>query len=175
MNKNIPLITVALALSLSGVGCNKSGKLDKASTFTPPSGPVELKLKWPQGERVIQNFDMKQNMEIFVPNQPNPIKQDMTMGQEYGLSVLKENPDGGHEVEMEFLSARMSIVMEGQTFNYDSAKKSSAAKFNISWTPATTWNGSRALMPLSAGWGTAGRRTAPPPLKACLTRAISSR
>ena len=91
MNKNILLITVALALSLSGVGCNKSGKLDKASTFTPPSGPVELKLKWPVGERIVQSFDMKQNMEIFVPNQPDSIKQNMTMGQEYGLTVLKED------------------------------------------------------------------------------------
>ena len=117
-------ITVALTLSLSWVGCNKSGKLEKASTFTAPSGPVELKLKWPVGERIVQSFDMKQNMEIFVPNQPNPIKQDMTMGQEYGLSVLKENPDGGHVVEMEFLSARMGMEMGGKAFNYDSTKKS---------------------------------------------------
>jgi len=131
MNKNLLPITVALTLSLSWVGCNKSGKLEKASTFTAPSGPVELKLKWPVGERIVQSFDMKQNMEIFVPNQPNPIKQDMTMGQEYGLSVLKENPDGGHEVEMEFLSARMGMEMGGKTlFNYDSAKKSTAGGAN---------------------------------------------
>jgi len=131
MNKNILLITVALALSLSGVGCNKSGKLDTTSKFTPPSGSVELKLKWPVGERIVQNFDMKQHMEIFVPNQPNSIKQDMTMGQEYGLTVLKEDANGGHEVEMEFLSARMGMEMGGKTlFDYDSAKKSAADKAN---------------------------------------------
>jgi len=131
MNKNIPLITVALALSLSGVGCNKSSKLDKASTFTPPSGSVELKLKWPVGERIVQSFDMKQNMEIFVPNQPDSIKQNMTMGQGYGLTVLKETPGGGHEVELEFLNERMSMEMGGKTmFDYDSTKKPSTDKAN---------------------------------------------
>jgi hypothetical protein len=131
MNKNILPITIILALSLSWVGCNKSGKLNKTSTFTAPSGPVELKLKWPLGERIVQNMDMKQNMEIFIPNQPNSMKQDMTMEQKYGLTVLKETPDGGHEVEMEFLSARMSMVMKGKTMlDYDSTKKSTTGSTN---------------------------------------------
>ena len=131
MNKNILLITVTLALSLSWVGCNKSGKLDKVSTFKTPSGPVELKLKWPVGERVVQRLDMKQNMEIFVPNQPNSIKQDMTMGQEYGLTVLKENPEGGHEVELEFLGMQMAFSQGGKSvMNYDSSKKSSPDNAN---------------------------------------------
>ncbi|MGA3284588.1 MAG: DUF6263 family protein, partial [Verrucomicrobiota bacterium] len=131
MNKNLILIATVLALSLPWVGCNKSGKLAQPSTFTPPAGPVELKLKWPQGERIVQDMDMKMNMELSVPGQPAPIKQDMTMGQEYGLTVLKENPDGGHEVEMEFLSARMGVTTGGKTvLDYDSAKKSAADKAN---------------------------------------------
>ncbi len=129
MNKNLILIAALLALSLPWVGCNKSGKLGTASTFTPPSGPVELKIKWPLGERIVQDMDMKQNMELAVPGQPAPVKQDVTMGQEYGLTVLKENSDGGHEVEMEFLSARMGVAMGGKSvLDYDSAKKSSAGK-----------------------------------------------
>src|SRR5664280_517468 len=115
MNKKTLLIAVALTLSLSWVGCNKSGKLDTKSEFKAPSGPVELKLKWPQGECVVMDTEMKQNMEIFLPNQPGSMKQDMTMGQKYGLTVLKETPDGGHEVEMEYLSARMELTMKGKT------------------------------------------------------------
>jgi Family of unknown function (DUF6263) len=131
MKKNFFLIATLLALSLPWVGCSKSGKLDTASTFKPPSGPVELKLKWPQGERIVQVMDMKQNMELSIPGQPAPMKQDMTMGQEYGLTVLKETPDGGHEVEMEFLSARMGMTMGGKTMmDYDSAKKKSGEKAN---------------------------------------------
>jgi hypothetical protein len=123
MNKNTLPIAFVLALSLSWVGCNKSGKLNKPSETKAPSGPVELKLKWLAGERIVQDMDMKQSMELSIPGQPGPTKQDMTMGQEYGLTVLKETSDGGHEVEMEFLSARMSIAMGGKTLDYDSTKK----------------------------------------------------
>ena len=130
MNKNTLLIVVTLALSLSWVGCNKSGKLDKRSEFKAPSGPVELKLKWPVGECIVQDMDMKMNMELSLPGRPAPIKQDMNLGQQYGLTVLKETPGGGHEVEMEFLNARMSIAMGGKTMDYDSAKKTSADKAN---------------------------------------------
>jgi hypothetical protein len=80
MNKNILLITVALALSLSGVGCNKSGKLDKGSTFKATSGPVELKLKWPVGQRVVQSFDMKQSAEISIPARSHEAGHDHGAG-----------------------------------------------------------------------------------------------
>src|ERR1700690_300459 len=131
MNKNIFLITVTLASSLFWVGCNKSGKLNTASTFTPPAGAVELKAKWPLGERVVQSMELKSTSEISVPNQPNPIKQDVTMGQEYGLNVLKENADGGHEVGLEILGLQMSMTLGGKSMiNYDSGKKSSGDKAN---------------------------------------------
>ena len=131
MNKKLLLIATTLTLSLAWLGCNKSGKLAESSTFTPPSGPVELKLKWPKGERVVQELDMKQNMELNIPGQPAPIKQDMTMGQQYGLTVLNATPDGGHEVEMEFLSARMGSTMGGRKLlDYDSSKSSSGDQTN---------------------------------------------
>jgi hypothetical protein len=111
------------------MGCDKAGKLDQPSAFTPPAGPVELKLKWPLGEHVVYEMTMKMNSEFTVPGQSTPMKQEMTMGQEYGLTVFKALPDGGHEVEMEFLNARMKMGMGGKTMmDYDSRKKSSAEK-----------------------------------------------
>jgi hypothetical protein len=131
MKKHVLLTIVTLALSLSWVGCNKSGKLDTASTFKAPSGPVELKLKWPVGECIVMNRDTKSDTEIFMPGQPGSIKQNMTMRQKYGLTVLKETPDGGHEVEMEILSARIGLAMRGKTLmDYDSDKKAGSDKAN---------------------------------------------
>jgi hypothetical protein len=131
MNKNLLLIVAALALSLTLVGCNKSGKLGESSTFTTPTGPVELKLKFPQGERIVQDMDLKQTSEISIPGQPAPMKQDSTMGMQYGLTVLQATPDGGHEVEMEFLSARMKTTMGGRAvLDYDSTRKSTTDKPN---------------------------------------------
>lgn len=130
MNKNLlPLIVLALSLPLAG--CNKSGKLNEPSAFKPPTGPVELKLKWPVGERIEQEMDMTMKSETSIPGQPAPMKQDTTMGQTYGLTVLQATPDGGHEVEMEFLSARMSSKMGDKTMlDYDSSKKTAADKAN---------------------------------------------
>jgi hypothetical protein len=131
MKRNLILIATLLAVTLPFAGCNKSGKLAKRSEFKPPSGPVELKLKWPVGERIEQDLDMKQTMVMSMPGQPAPMKQDMTMGQAYGLTVLAETPDGGHEVEMDFLSARMGMSSGGKTtMEYDSEKKAAADKPN---------------------------------------------
>ena len=131
MKMNLFLIIVTLASGLFCAGCNKSGKLDKASTFTAPTGPVELKLKWPVGQRAVQSFNLKQTSEITVPNQPNPMKQDLIMGQEYALTVSKQDADGGHEMEMEFLSVRMMMSMDGKSMvDYDSAKKSPSDSAN---------------------------------------------
>lgn len=131
MNKKLLLITTLLAVSLPWLGCNKSGKLNEKSTFKTPTGPVELKIKWPLHQRVVQELDMKMNMEMAMPGQPAPMKQDMTMGQAYGMTVQQATPDGGHEVEMDFISARMAMKMGEKTMmDYDSEKKAAADKPN---------------------------------------------
>ena len=125
MKRNASIIIAALAMSLAWVGCNKSGKLGEASGFKIPTGPVELKLKWPLGERVLQSLEVQQTTEVTVPNTPAPMKQDMSFGQQYALTVLKDDGAGGREVEMEFLSTRGSMTNAGRgTASFDSANKS---------------------------------------------------
>ena len=131
MNAKSFFPTAALVLVVACAGCNKSGKLSEPSTQPTPAGPVELKLKWIKGERVVQNLDMKQKMTMNIPGQPAPVEQNVTMGQKYALTVLNADANGGHEVEMEFLSARMGMQMGGKTMmNYDSEKHSSTDKKN---------------------------------------------
>jgi hypothetical protein len=131
MNKNHVLLATLLALCLPFTGCDKSGKLAEHSTYKTPSGPVELKMKWPVGERIEQDLDMKTTMEISIPGQPAPVKQDMTMGQAYGLTVLSATPGGRHEAEMDFLSARIGMKSGDKTMmDYDSSKKAAPDKPN---------------------------------------------
>jgi len=126
MNKNTLLIAVTLTSSLLWAGCNKSGKLHEKSKFTPPSGPMELKQKWPKGEQIVKHIDMKMNSEINVPNLPNPIKQETSMGQKYGITVADEDANGGHEVDLEFLVMSMKMKQGDKTMiDYDSETKSS--------------------------------------------------
>jgi hypothetical protein len=129
MKKHALLIISLLALSLPFCGCNKAGKIGEKSEFKPPAGPMEFKLKWPQGERLEQSIDMKMQNDVKIPNQPQPMHQDITMDMGYEMNVLQANPDGTHEIEMDFLSARMQMVMGGKTMlDYDSAKKLEAGK-----------------------------------------------
>jgi hypothetical protein len=128
MKTKFLLPMAVLALALAATGCNKAGKLNEASQKPLPTGPMELKLKWPLGEHVVQNMDTKTKTETVIPGQPQPMQQNITMGQKYSMTVLKEDPDGSHQVQVEFLSARMGMDMNGKTMmDYDSEKSSSAS------------------------------------------------
>jgi hypothetical protein len=131
MDNKLFFTFVAAASLIAGAGCNKSGKLNTPSEFKTPTGPVELKVKWPVGERVVQDLDMKQVVDINVPGRPDPMKQNTAMGQKYALTVLKQDAEGGHEVELEFLSARMKTEMNGKTqVDYDSDRPDTEKKKN---------------------------------------------
>ena len=122
---------VAVALVVAVTGCNKAGKLSEESKFKPPTGPVELKVKWTPDEQVVQSMDMKMKAEVNVPGRPEPMQQDMSMGQKFALKVLNETPEGGHELQLEFLSAQMSMEMGGKKmFDYDSSRNSGADSTN---------------------------------------------
>ncbi len=111
------------------VGTN-STKLSPSS-ITPSAGLVELKLKWPPGKHYVVDFDLKQNAAYLLRGRTNTIKEDFTMGNQFGLTVLQETPAGGHDMELEFLSARMGIKMGDQTMlDFNSANQSAADQTN---------------------------------------------
>lgn len=120
---------MVVAVVLAAAGCNKSGKLAEKSTFKTPTGPVELKLKWPVGERIVHDMDMKMKVETSGAGLPAQAQEgaNVTMGQKFTMTVLKDLPEGGHEVELEFLSMRMGMEAGGKkVLDYDSdAKKGS--------------------------------------------------
>jgi serine/threonine protein kinase len=98
----------------------------------PPAGPVELKFKWPPvGERIVFDMETKRNGEHLIPGQPDSEKEYMTVEKKFGLTVLKAPPEGGHEVELEFLNIRFRIALGGErVLDYDSAQGSSASGTN---------------------------------------------
>jgi len=102
--------------------------LSRQDEGTSPADPVELKMKWPPvGERVVFDIETKRNGEYLYPSQPDPLKEYKTMERKIGLTVLNAAPEGGHEVELEFLSFRDRITLGDKTvLDYDSTEKSSA-------------------------------------------------
>lgn len=127
----LPLVGLALTLALAGAGCKKAEKLTAPSTFTPPAGPTTLAVKWTPGETVVQHMDLKTTTDINMPGQPEPMQQETTMGQKYSLTVAKETPGGGHEVDLEFLSTRLGMTMgDRKLLDYDSTQPAGDEKTN---------------------------------------------
>lgn len=119
------VLAIALTFGLALPGCKKTEKVVVAGPA--PTTPVELKVKWPVGSKIIYDMELKQNSETRVPGTPAPIKQDVTMNLQNSLKVLRELADGGREVEMEFLRIRMEAVVANQParMQFDSEDKSS--------------------------------------------------
>jgi len=103
-------------------------KLDQPSTFVPPAGPVELKLKWTPGTRIVADVRLRQTTEAFKLDSPHPVKSDFCMGHQLSFSVLKETPDGEREVEMEFLTFWLGGRTGGSTWLHDSTRVSALEK-----------------------------------------------
>ncbi len=116
-----------------GESASSSGPGDSAKPrkIAQPSGPVELKLKWPVGARYVQRMDLAQNSETRMAMAPKPIKQETTMGQEFALTVLAERPGGGCELQMEFMDMEMMSAMGDKVvLNFDSKGETGAEAQN---------------------------------------------
>lgn len=122
MNKNLLLAVVASALILPWTGCKKS---EKTAVLGPlPTGAAELKLQWPENERFVHHFDIKQKGEITVPGLPEPIKQDMNMDRTLALSVQKGHEDGTRQIELKLTSMSLRVRQRDQTMlDFDSSKR----------------------------------------------------
>jgi len=106
-------------------GSTPAGKPADKRAPSAPTEAVEMKMKWPVGYRYTYRTDIDQDIQMKMPQMPNPMHQQVAMGQNYSLSVLKETPDGGREIEFEFVSMEMDVRMnERSVMNFDSKGES---------------------------------------------------
>src|SRR5262245_4774437 len=111
--------------SESGGATTPSGKPADKRAPAAPTEAVELKMKWPVGNRYTYRMDIDQDIQIKMGQMPNPMHQQVAMGQNYALSVLKDTPEGGHEVEFEFISMEMDMRMNDKPMmSFDSKGES---------------------------------------------------
>ena len=76
---------------------------------------VELKLKWRPGQHQVVDFEVKQNTPYRLRDRSGTVNGDFTLGNQIGRTVLWETADGGHELELEILSARTGIQLGDHT------------------------------------------------------------
>ena len=152
MRKNVFLFILSLALASFFSGCKKSEQADSGAVSPSAeksapgkSGPsVELKVKWPVGNRYVYRIDIEQTVATKMPQMPKPMQQDVTMAQTYALSVLTETNNGGRQLELEFLSQELEVKMAEQTLmSFDSKGDASNDKQNPFAAPYRRMIGSR--------------------------------
>jgi len=81
---------------------------------------VELKIKWPAGKRYLNRMVIEQDTETHVPSLPQPLNRTMKQTIDYSLTVLKQLPGGGREIEMEYLTVKMKMETHDKSMSFDS-------------------------------------------------------
>ena len=109
-------------------GCSKPKKTAASSENNPGSntvaaadGPVELKIKWTVGKIFAMRMEMNMDTETKAPNQPEPVKQEVKLTQDFNLSALKKLDNGGWQLQLEFENETMDVAMGGRSvMSFDS-------------------------------------------------------
>jgi hypothetical protein len=111
-----------LLLSIVGLVGLLPSSWQLSADAAPADSTQSLKLQWATGKKYFLRMTMTQSTEMPSPGQPTPMEVSMEMTQQFTMSVVKENSDGGHDIEMEFgnLSARSRGA--GNEMSFDSAK-----------------------------------------------------
>lgn len=90
--------------------------VETAKSTTPE--PVRLSVQWPLGHRYVYRMDLTQrstNALATATAAPVPANEDVALGVTYALTVLGETPNGGRELEVEFLAYELQIKVAAET------------------------------------------------------------
>ena len=122
---------VAGGLLLSS-GCSKPKKpavasgssADSTAAAAAADRPVDMKIKWVVGKKYAMRMEFAQGTETKVPNQPEPVKQEVNMTQDFNFSALKQLDNGGWELQLEFENQTMDVTQGGHSvLSFDSNEK----------------------------------------------------
>jgi hypothetical protein len=131
MNKTVTLLSLlAVAGGVLLSGCSKpkkpatsssGGNADTSAAAATADGPVDMKIKWAVGKTFAMRMDLDQGTEMKVPNQPDPVKQQVKLTQNFNLSALNKLDNGGWELQLEFESENMDVSANGRSvMSFDS-------------------------------------------------------
>ncbi|HMD53463.1 MAG TPA: DUF6263 family protein, partial [Phycisphaerae bacterium] len=86
-------------------------------------GPADIRVKWMAGEKYELHGEVNQSSETKSPGQAQPVEQGLEWTQDLNISALKGLPDGGWQVELEFVNEAMDVSQAGHNvWSFDSAQ-----------------------------------------------------
>jgi hypothetical protein len=124
MKKIITLVSLATVAGVLLSGCSKpkkpatpsdSGDASSATAAAATDGPVDMKIKWVAGKTFAMRMEMNMDTEMKVPNQPDPVKQNIKLTQNFNLGGIKKLDNGGWELQLEFENETLEVLLGGRS------------------------------------------------------------
>lgn len=97
----------------------------------PPSAPEPaaktLRPRWLVGQRLTYQMEVDHSMDLPVPGMEAAMQQGTLLSQTFALTPLRELPEGGHELELEFVAMQLESRMGDQVvLGFDSREDRAA-------------------------------------------------
>jgi hypothetical protein len=100
-----------------------------SATSAPADGPAQLRIQWIVGKKYSMRVEFHQVSETPVPNQPQPMKSEVNFTENYDVSVLKEDANGGRQLELTFVNDTLDVLQGSyHVMSFDSAQTSDAGQ-----------------------------------------------
>jgi len=124
-----PFCVVVGCVLLSG--CSKSknpvtpsgNNADSGGASATAAESAEMRIKWTVGKKYVMRMEFNQGTETTLPNQPQPMKSEVNVAQDFDISALKELDNGGRQLELEFVDETMDVSQGGnKVLSFDSAQ-----------------------------------------------------
>jgi RNA polymerase sigma factor (sigma-70 family) len=125
------IITGTAVLVAIGGGAAIYEVQQKKTASVPTDGPADMRIKWVVGKKYECHWELNQNSETKSPDQSQPVQEGLKWTQDCNMSALKEIPNGGRQLELEFVKEAMDESQGGHTvLSFDSSQNQAANKHN---------------------------------------------
>ena len=124
MKKAVVILSLcAMAAGLLLTACSKSKTAPTQSAKGADStmnvgiskDPVDMRITWKIGKKYPMHIELNQSTKTDVPDQQQPVAQEMNLKQDFDITALKEIDGGGRQLELQFNSQAMDISQGAQT------------------------------------------------------------
>jgi hypothetical protein len=125
------LLLCAMAAGALSSGCSKSrnaatpsGNSADSSAVSPTAdGPAEMGIKWEVGKKYSMRMELDQTVKTEVPNQPQPVIQEVKLTQDFNITALKELDNGGRQLELTFENQTINVSLGNRSvLSFDSTQ-----------------------------------------------------
>src|SRR3974390_684858 len=108
----------AILLSACSKSPNKTFQTENSAgpgqVAVASDSPVDMRIKWTTGKKYPMHIELTQASKTDLPNQAQPVVQELKLTQDFSFSPLKELDNGGHQLELTFENLVIDVSQGGK-------------------------------------------------------------